>query len=418
MMPNQDPMGVYPDQFVVHRDEDLELIDLVADTPGPAGAVETPLGTGISLSVDFVEFDRPLRLTVDSDAPAESIAQAVGSRRSRELTDLLESESDRPLRLESVFTPVAMEQARQGRGSFPGRSSALGRSIGSAAILESIGEDDRFTAVARAVALLEAASLLRRRLESLGDQSGRIDRDVTAAARLLTDEQDALERLAELDRFLALETAKELSRWGRNHPAIRRAADALSSPPEQFREMRGAALRMPAASLYSRRLGFPSPALEPLDEFEAELSTRGLLTVRTRVFESDLWVRVTEAGPMVLLALVPLLDDGDGGIAHAVIGTGYALEDLHIEVSSEPVRPIGNSLAAVAQAVALGREAAMRMAVDARSAHRLWEACAQAWERLGDERRADMARRYAFGGGPNRSPFLAERIENVLDGDD
>lgn len=416
MMMNGDLEGLYPDRFVVHRDDDLDVVDLVADTPGPAGAVEIDLLDGVSVSVDFVEFDRPLRATVESDAPRDSIARAVGERRAERLADELETGADRPRVLESRVPPDAMEQGRQRRGSFPPASSRLGRVVGEVAVLESIGDDDRIDPIARAVALLEAATRRRRELRELAEQDERIASDVTAATRLLIDQEEGLQRLASSDRFLALEASKQMAQWSGIHPAIRRAADVLTSSPMELR----------AAALYSRtvRLGSSAEADEVAEflkldseldtELDVELSPRGLLTVRTMSFEPDSWVRVVEVGPMVLLGLVPLCDDDGAGIAHAVIGSGYSLDDLHIEVTTEPVRPTGNSLAATAQAVALGREAAIRMAVDSRSAYSLWESSAQAWERLGDERRAEMARRYAFGGGPRRQAFLAERIDSVL----
>jgi len=415
-MMNGDREGIYPDRFVVHRDDDLDVVDLVADTPGPAGAVETGLVDGVSVSVDFVEFDRPQRATVESDAPRASIARTVGELRAGRLADELETDADRPRVLESTVEPGAMEQARQRRGSFPPGSSRLGRVVGEVAVLESIGDDDRFDPITRAVALLEAATRRSRELVELTAQDERIASDVTAAARLLVDQEERLQRLAASDHFLALEASKQMAQWSRNHPAIRRAADALTSSPMELREAVSYSRmeRMGSSAEVDEVAGFFELDAELDTELDVELSPRGLLTVRTMSFEPDSWVRVVEVGPMVLLALVPLLDDDGAGIAHAVIGSGFSIDDLDIEVTTEPVRPTGNSLAATAHAVALGREAAMRMAVDSRSAYSLWESCAQAWERLGDERRAEMARRYAFGGGPRRQAFLAERIEDVL----
>lgn len=417
MMSNEDSEGLYPDQFVIHRDDELDLVDLVADAPGPAGAVETHLFDGVWVSVDFIEFERPLRATFEGDAPTSSIARTVGSLRADELAGELETDVDRPRVLESRVPPGVTEQVRRGRGSFLPGSNRMARAVGEVAVLESIGDDDLFDPITRAVALLEAATRRRRELRELADQAERILSDVTAAGRLLVDQEERLRRLAATDRFLALETSKEMALWREDHPAIRRAADALSSSPQEFREMPLVASSM-STRMLDAGLDFEldeSVAFQALGtELDVELGPRGLLTVRTGVFEPDSWVRVVEIGPMVLLALVPLLDDDGSGIAHAVIGTGHSIDDLHIEVTSEPVRPTGNSLAATAQAVTLGREAAVRMAVDARSAYSLWESCARAWERLGDERRAEMSRRYAFGGGPDREGFIAERIDEVL----
>lgn len=287
----------------------------------------------------------------------------------------------------------------------------LARAIGEVAVLESIGEDDRFDPVTRAVALLEAATRRRRELDDVAEQSALIDVAVTAAARLLTGQEDTLQRLVDADEFLALETSKAMAEWAQ-HPSIRRASDALSTPPERFREVRaaiaGAHLRSAAAEFALDELALPT------GEPDVELSDGGLLTLRTPEYRPGTWMRVTEVGPMALLALVPVLDDDGAGIAHAVIGSGYALADLDIEVTDEPVRGSGHRLSAIAHAVALGREAAVRMVNDRRAALRLWESCAQAWEAVDDERRAELARRYAFSGGTGRRPFLAERIDDAL----
>lgn len=110
------------------------------------------------------------------------------------------------------------------------------------------------------------------------------------------------------------------------------------------------------------------------------------------------WVRVFAAGPRpTLVALAPVArTDRPWRSAVALIGPGIPTSDVLVDVTISPKEPwLGPSSRAVTVAAHLGAEAARagRRGHDHLAAQG-WQAAADAWEALGDDRRAALARGY------------------------
>lgn len=402
------PDEVYLEQFVVHNDGDS--YELVAQAPGPAGAVDVELDDDLTVMVDFVESDRAASLLVDGGEVPDLMSGLIGGERTSRLARHLAAGTRRARRLtvERDDTERLRQLRRQpSLNRFPAtREAAV---IGAVAVLQSIGDDDRFDDVTRAFALLQ--SIEQRELGDGSIDPGRdTDEVLDEAALLFEGAESTLRALALRDEFLAAELSRHCVVYSRGRPAIERASRVLNASPDDLG--REAVLARPEA-----RIAKDETTGVVIGRPAIELTPGGLLCARFDSFVPGRWVRVVHRGPMVLLALVPLMEDDTGGIATAVVGSGHTLDQLDLEITDAPLPEPTSTIDRIARAVALGRSAAVVMAVDEHAAVDAWLQCAAAWDELGDVRRARLARRYAKKGRPTwREPFWAERVHAALDG--
>lgn len=402
------PPDVYLDQFVAHNDG--ENYDLVAQVPGPAGAVDVELRDGVTIWVDFVESSRPTSFAVQGTSVPPVFEHLIGWQRSEDLDDHLRSRSKRPRRIEldgEIASRIGEFRNQPSLNRFPVSQTAS--ELGSVAVLRSIGEDDGFDDVTRALALLESVQF-QERVDSEIVIERPVDELLDEAAELLEGGDGAIRAIASADRYFAADVSKQLTVLARGRSSIRRAAELLRVEPEQLGRD---ALLAEREAEWTR----PKPSFSATRPFEpsVELSPGGLLTARFDATAVGSWLRVVDAGPMVLLALVPVMEEDGLGVARAVLGAGFRIDGLDLEVTDRPLPEPTATVDRIARAVALGRAAAVAMSEHTSASIELWLECADAWKSLGDNRRATLARRYASQGRSTwREPFWAERAHHLL----
>ena len=403
--------GAYPGQFVVHNDgESYELVGVV---PGPAGAIEVELVDGVTVQVDFAEPTQATSLIVADGEVPPILARLIGGSRSDMLEDHLDSGSRRATRLAAGSDRPVDRRRRPGRSLDRTPVSREAIELGAVAVLRSIGEDDRFDDLTRAVALIESVDH-QRRVDDLFAAEGETDIVLDTAADLLDGLDARFELVADRDGFLALELSKLLTVHAGARLSIARAARLLEP---------GAGDLARSTEVASSALHFSiamDPSLMSIDEVprigpEVELSDGGLLTFRPSWWAVGQWLRVMHRGPMVLLALVPILDEEGEAVARAVLGSGFTLDELDLEITDQPLPEPTATIDRIARAVALGRRATVAASTGSPDAVESWTACADAWAGLGDERRASLARRYARRATSGRAAFLAERVHALID---
>jgi hypothetical protein len=294
--------------------------------------------------------------------------------------------------------------------------------------MKSIAEDPAVHDVARACAALEAVEEMRRasvkapRFDELtqdllelavnsleGEEQMLVllhDRLLKTAARFAglcqrnsrsTPELDRYRRLLEFGRegdvdareSFGLDSERLSEQW-----VVPAAAWGATGSPEEFDD--GSSRKRESLSLI-------------------ELSEGGLLEATSPIYRPDRWVRVLNSSSLELLALAELRIKEDGSsIATALVAPGTQLNEIFCEIFEGP-RPIQrSSLERVAAAVRLGRRATRAESIS--EARSRWTVCAEAWEELGDGRRARIAQRYAKSW--RRHPFafrVSEQVQNFAE---
>ncbi len=145
------------------------------------------------------------------------------------------------------------------------------------------------------------------------------------------------------------------------------------------------------------------------DLLVAELAGDGRLVVRGPS-DGGGWARVIRNDSLTLVALAPFLPDGTRARADAVVPTGLGLDDLRIDRTDHPLPGPGGPVDLTVRARMLGRAAAGQAAVGNKArAAELWSTCADAWSALGDDVRADMARRRVDTPFQGRPPATSRR---------
>lgn len=416
-----------PEQLVALHVEPGASQDLLADLVGTTRAASVH---------QFVERadGRPYRLLDERSAALfdDRIALAPVSASGDDIEDpdvISGEELDRNIgRFGS--NPMSMRSSRDAYNS---------RMIGRLALLQTASMDPALSPLAHACALLELAAAVE------GGEFGRIpaineliEPAVTRAGSLLTGLHSQWRELvadqpAQADELLTLFT-----RFGRRNDDCRKAAKLLErarrwhwrddSSWHQAGTSYGSPL--PSDELAMRRMArsaFPNaraaatsepapefaalarhtidsiiaeatpPFLEPVPDHHVSLAYGGRLTVRSFRPRADEWLRVLHVQTLVLVALVPMLedDDGDWG-AEALIPPDLDVTDIVIEITRDPL-PSETAMVRTREAIHLGREAVLAGARNkAFRARELWRLAARAWEELGDTTRARLAQQYSM----------------------
>jgi hypothetical protein len=381
---------------------------------GPAGEVSLELDTGLWITIDFAEGDpgRVVSITIDADCRSAFLVDLFGGDRAMQIEETRGGQSDvtlRAVRGASMPLPPTLEAEDFIR---------IAKSI-------SISEDPVVHDVVRAAATLEAIEEMRRARIKAPAFDGLLEDLLGRASRLLEAEEPMLllvnEQLPKTSaRFAGLcsrnvSTAPELERYCRILESGRYADLQIDESwnPEQrlnFSERD----RNTSASAEGDRPGTVQPtdslSLRPLLPSRIELSEGGLLEVISPTHRPDTWVRVFASDSLELLALAELREREDGSsIATTLVAPGTSLNEIACEILDGP-RPIeGSVIERVANAVRLGRRATR--SESGGEAQLRWKACADAWEQLGDLRRAAIAKRYVDSWRRNPYEFsVAEEI--------
>jgi hypothetical protein len=384
---------------------------------GPAGEVSLELAEGIWITIDFAESDpgRVISLVVDADCRSPFLVSLFGE--------------DRAIQIEETLGNTISVNLRARRGaSIPLPPTLEAASFIEIAKMKSIAEDPAVHDVARACAALEAIEEMRRasvkapRFDELtqdllelavnsleGEEQMLVllhDRLPKTAARFAglcqrnrrsTPELDRYRRLLEFGRQGDVDTSESFdldSGWLSEQLVVPASAWEVTGPPEEFDDG-------------------SSPKGAPLSRIE--LSEGGLLEATSPIYQPDRWVRVLNSASLELLALAELRKQEDGSsIATALVAPGTSLNEIFCEIVESSRSIQGSSIERVGAAVRLGRRATRAESIN--EAQSRWKVCAQAWEELGDQRRAQVARRYADVWRRNPSAFsVAEEVANFTE---
>jgi hypothetical protein len=384
---------------------------------GPAGEVSLELAEGIWITVDFAEGDpgRVVSLVIDADCRSPFLVSLFGE--------------DRAIQIEETLgNTISVNLGARRGASIPLPPTEEAASFIEIAKMKSIAEDPAVHDVARACAALEAIEEMRRapvkapRFDELtqdllelavdfleGEEQMLVllhDRLPKTAARFAglcqrnsrsTPELDRYRRLLEFGREGDVEASESFdldSEWLSEEWVVPASAGETTGPPEEFDD--GSSRKRESLS-------------------RIELSEGGLLEATSPIYRPDRWVRVLNSSSLELLALAELRIKEDGSsIATALVAPGTQLNEIFCEIFEGP-RPIQrSSLERVAAAVRLGRRATRAESIS--EARSRWTVCAEAWEELGDGRRARIAQRYAKSW--RRHPFafrVSEQVQNFAE---
>jgi hypothetical protein len=410
------------------------------------------MGSGVRLSVDYANPQLATDLTVE--APLDGDPADLPEPTRRVASALLGPE---PLqRLVSLARPDAPRHPERisGGGDYGPATAGVPRAaLGRFVLLAETAADPDLSPLATATAALEAAAVAA----AVADPAGSVllgparelatpatwDLVALAAAGQLAfhDPQVEQEMAAILRRVVGVlddeVLARRLSRLAGDlgdGPVRNRPATAAMAPAAWKPAAGGPAPAAPAGPAgagvadRSRRAATTRITVDAPAGTVATLVTATEVEVRAdEASREGVWARVFRRRDRLLLALAPLrasTSGGRGARALLVVPTGLTPDDLLVDLTDDPAatRPSAD-LVSLRQAVALGRAACrLERSGDHGGASAQWRRSADAWDSLGDQERAESARRYAAGDQRERgrgsrqrrspqAPFLSDRLD-------
>jgi hypothetical protein len=432
---------IYEDDMVmrVERIGSLTSRHIASNDVGPAGLCSVPLIDGTVLHVDYAEPERLISFEAGTDRAV--LAGLVGDARADAVMSLDGLPDDRAIRL-----PGTASQRRPGRATSRPSGGRKAIEMGQLATLISIHEDTDELAVVRAVAGFEFAARASR-----SEARSMLDPDM--AASVVEASLDMAMSAPDEVMFLAgrkMKLASEVSRVvgeataavGMPEPSTLidmlhrvRSLDDRRRPPEfELRPVAAASVRLESFAFRS----FGDDDVVSDDDLSAILDSaiagtddsqrlateptlvinrRGRLEMAWRSEPEAEWVRVLRAGTQVLVALAPIVRTGEMWIAEALIPSEFGVGDVSVDLlDGETALTPGTRAEQVRAAVELGRQAVGASVGRGAVASDLWQQCADAWEAIGDGRRAERARAYAEGFlEVTRRELLADMVRGVVD---
>ena len=359
---------------------------------GPAGEVSLELAEGIWITIDFAEGDpgRVISLVIDADCRSPFLVSLFGEDRAIQIEETLGNSGPlnlRALRGASIPLPPTLEAA----------------SFIEIAKMKSIAEDPAVHDVARACAALEAIEEMRR-ASVKAPRFDELTRDLLElAVNVLESEEQMLVLLHDRLPKTAARFAGLCQRNSRSTPEL-----------DGYRRLLEFGGEINVDVEFDESFDDGSSG-KRVSLSRIELSEGGLLQATSPTYRPDRWVRVLNSGSLELLALAELRKQNDGSsVATAIVAPGTSLNQIFCEILDEP-RPIQrSSIERVGAAVRLGRRATR--AESNSEARSRWTLCAEAWEELGDQRRAQVAQRYADSWRRNPHRFsIAEEVANFAE---
>jgi hypothetical protein len=359
---------------------------------GPAGEVSLELAEGIWITIDFAEGDpgQVVSLVIDADCRSPFLVSLFGEDRAIQIEETLGNSGPlnlRALRGASIPLPPTLEAA----------------SFIEIAKMKSIAEDPAVHDVARASAALEAIEEMRR-ASVKAPRFDELTQDLLElAANVLESEEQMLVLLHDRLPKTAARFAGLCQRNSRSTPELDRYRQLLEFGGE-------ISVDVEVDESFDDGSSGKRVSLSRI-----ELSEGGLLEATSPTYQPDRWVRVLNSGSLELLALAELRKQADGSsVATALVAPGTSLNEIFCEIVESSRSIQGSSIERVGAAVRLGRRATRAESnIEARSR---WTLCAEAWEELGDGRRARIAQRYAESW--RRDPFaltVAEEVANFAE---
>ena len=407
------------DQLVASYDRDLSRYVLTGWLSGPAGTAALELADGrVVIDVDYAA---PGTIShIEVDATDRALVHDV----SRSLA-LVTGVPDLGRRLESVDETPRVIWTR-GADTEDSQRDDVGR----LALLLSEYDNARRSALARAAAALEAASLI-------GDLDPRlrVDHQPAVLWRVVVNLLGTMPRSPAQFRAplgLAAERAAPVD------PLLSRQLDRLAlaaEPKEYFAAAEAMTLTAPSAppapmakrAARSARRERPDVNVEIAPDFDLALSTAtladGVLRVGVtgaRSAHTPLYLRVFDGWSRpVPLAIVPFAPTRfDSASATAVVPRKVDRRKLAVEVTDQPDTPLMTpSIRNLMRAVRIGRDASRHTRRGDTEAAAEWQRDAAAWSAIGDDRRANLARSYASAGSvrsgrrPSAEPLLSDLVD-------
>jgi hypothetical protein len=415
------------DQLVAWYDADASRYFLTGWLSGPAGSAAVELADErVVVDVDYASPGTISHIEVDAACPfADDVAASLAA---------LTGVPYLATRLRDVDETPRVVWARERVRSRP--EMHVAGPVGRLALLLAEHRNPRRSAPARGAAALEAANLIG----DLDPALGVTHRPVnlwSEAARLLGGMDAAPEgtlaqalRIAagrcapvdpELSRQLSHLAATAAPRHAR--PAYMAADDTAANLPV-FGVRRGEIQLRTSARHAREMLDMPveiapdldvSPSVSTLHDGVVRVGATG-----TRAARPPLYLRVfRNAKVPVPLAVVPFVPTRfDSANATAVVPRDLACDDLLVEVTVTPeAQPLLPSVRRFGRAIRIGQDARrLTRRGNEISAAAEWERDAQEWRNLGDDRRANLAARFAEGNqDPYRSP--RRRVRQLLPAD-
>jgi hypothetical protein len=432
---------IYEDDMVMRVEHigSLTSRHIASNDVGPAGLCSVPLIDGTVLHVDYAEPERLISFEAGTDRAV--LAGLVGDARADAVMSLDGLPDDRAIRL-----PGIAPQRRPGRATSRPSGGRKAVEIGQLATLISVHEDTDELDLVRAVAGFEfAARAARSEVRSMLNPDmaaavveASLDMAMSAPDEVMFLAGRKIKLASEVSRIVGEATAvvgmpEPSTLIGMLHRV--RSLDDRRRPPEfELRPVAAASARLESfafRSLGGDDLVSDDDLGEILDSAIARtddnqrlaneptlvVNLRGRLEMMWRAGPEAEWVRVLRSGTQVLIALAPIVRAGDSWIAEALIPSELSADDVTVDLlDGEASLSPGTRAEQVRAAVELGRQA-VEASVDRNAdAPRVWQQCADAWEAIGDGRRAERAHAYAEGYlEVTRRESLADRVRDVVD---
>ena len=378
--------------LVASVDPVTNRIDLVGPAPGPAGVVRVELAGG--------------RVQVEYDAadPGTVTLISTGARNGGPSPDT--ARALRRLGVASDGRPAAATGPDRLAGP-DSSAEAIHTRLARFALLAAEIEETALDEHAEALARLELGVIAAHLPDDLGLVPDAGTLLATGARWFLTLGRGA-GRLRRVPRVIGL--VEDAARALRRHDEALAAAlaEALPVTAGAPAEPAKLALRLSAAIRADRLAAGPVPGVEgrrrlpvlcaagvDAEVRRAEL-VDGHVVVALRASAAGMWLRVHRRDRRpVPIGFAPFPDDGSP--ARVLLPGGVVATDLIVDVTPRPEEPCWHERThALHRAVAAGRHALrLQRRADGFAAADRWEECAWGWERLGDRRRAELARRHA-----------------------
>jgi hypothetical protein len=416
--------------------DDRTEISIEVAAPSVAGEVSLDLGHGVIVRADYVEPQNLLGIDVEftrsnaADAPSlpleviQLLESLIGSQCAAEIEAIVGRISEELIPIRGHGAPVPSAQNDPLRNT-----SAL--ELGNAMHLLSIANDSDELLGVRVVAAFEAMSsrwfprdptmgriVLERVMEVLEEI-----RELDAQGPTITDDLAGdIQALPTIDEKIAMMTLDLVEHERFELPSQLRALrkrvhDLLQERMSEVWRNRRVTNEPSEVDRESKtvRVDFETPVTA---EGIQEISPGRLIATWVDEPQGNS-IRILDRRDGSILSVAPIRESESGWFAEAVFPADLKMAELDVSPTDRPF-PISqsSSIDRVFEAIDLGRQAMnltvqrMWRSVDVRSA---WEACAHAWESLGDQQRADQARKYISGGPPKRDAFTVDWVRARLE---
>lgn len=409
--------GLYgpPDSVSIGVSVDDGHFEVVGVAFGPAGVSSLQLPDGV-WTVDHADPGQLVRLDIESDDPASTplLLVAFGGDGALRVVDDpgFERGPDEP-------PPDTTMLWSAPRGGGPDAVQA-GRLV----VLADLAADPLLDPMARVVAAVELAASFERApggelfvplLPDLLAEANRLASDVEDPELPDLDRKNAFRLLSPIEQAVRIAhdlgvPSNDLRRLGDRlqHASVRRPASRERFADADLMAMSDALHFEVAEDAYRDGAIEREVAPAPEDFMDVRRVSPSELHVTAARSDDERWVRVLRRDGLVLLALAPLHSDGLMETAEVLLPPDTLDDEIDVQVvHADELEATADAPAELLRdAVRAGRAAVSSERLGSwRRAQERWSESADLWERLGDRRRAELAR--------FRSPSGANRFGPV-----